>query len=171
MSQALNVTYCLNPLLQISVFLSCWCALYWGLKTLHVSLLKALCFKTLTSLLPAAAGQNCGLLKNCFNTEATECQEMGPCFWNKAPSLSCHLSYTNLEEHICFFCLSQPFNCASLLKKLLLWSILEHLFFIWRKSCTMSWLLLSHVGFVCPPHKCWGHQSFHCPWNVLLVAS
>lgn len=175
MSQALSVIYSLNPLLQISVFLSCWCALNWGLKTLHVSLLKALCFQTLSSLLPEAVGQNCGLLKNCFNTEATECQEKGPCFWSKAPSLSYHPSYTNLEEYICFFCPSQPLNCASLLKKPLLWSILEHLVLFGENP--PPWPdLLSHVGFlwyvsagaISPPihhEKCcsWPHNNLSQP--------
>lgn len=146
MSQALGVTYSLNPLLQISAFLSCWCALCWGLKTHHVSLLEALCFKTLSSLLPEAVDQNCGLLKNCSNTEAVECQEMCPCLWNKAPSLSHHPSYANLEG-ICFLCPSQPFNCASLQETPALihpWAPV----FVWGKSSTVAWLLLSHVGFV-----------------------
>lgn len=63
MSQALSVTYSLNSLLQISVFLNCWCALYWGLKTHHVSLFKALCFKTLSCLCLKQLVRTAGLWK------------------------------------------------------------------------------------------------------------
>lgn len=165
-SQALSVTYSLNPLLQISVFLSCYVHM-WGLKTCHVSLLKALCFKTLFSLLPEAFGQNCGLLKNCFNTEAAECQEMGPCFWKKAPSLSHHSSCTHLED-IHFLLPSQPFNCASLLKKPLLWSTLEHLFLFeehpppWPDSCSaMGVLCGTSAGAISPSI----HHGMCCSWS------
>lgn len=114
-NQALSITYSLNPLLHLSAFLGCWmCIVSRSEKMPCVTLYTSLCFKPLLPLLPEAVAQNCGLLKNYFNTAEAKSQEMGPCSRSKAPSPSHHPCDTLPEWAIFFLCPSPAFNCASL---------------------------------------------------------
>lgn len=173
MREALCIPCSLNPLLQLSAFLSCWmCIVLRSENPLCVTLYTSLCFKTLLSLLPEAAGWNCGLLKNYLDTAEAKCQEMGPCSQSKALSLSHHPRDTFPTWAICFLCPSWAFNCAFSPKHNPLdasSSPCIYLFSLWKSLCHD--LASAQPCGSCMAPKRRGRQLFSLSvWNVLLVA-
>lgn len=114
-SHALGIIYSLNPLLQLSAFLSRWMCIVSSSEYMPcVTLYTSLCFKTLLSLLPEAVGWNCGLLKNYMNITEAKCQEM--LTGRSSFPLPLSLWHIPRVSHLLSFP-SQPFSCACLWNK------------------------------------------------------